>query len=531
MIFRLMKRDRVFLLTVLGLTPAMAYLAVGFDLGANFLALQFSMMVVLFTWSRPLVRATPFEMALPVEGRDLFLARVVSFFTAVWVPAVTVFLTVWIRHEKTPTGWAMLQVAPILTLALLLPLAIRLPEAAAPVGLVRVLGVLVAAAGVISWRWFGPTISAEIFGAACLVLLIAVWPVIPSSFQMAPANPERVSAPQRVDESAPRLSNRTSAAIAVFRTAFRGYQDLVFFAVMISQALFGIGPIFCAMFTVSSVLLCRQRTRWLLALPISPRGLLTVTLVASVLPLFSGAAIGLLIGANSSFRPDNSLSAGPKPQGIGDVNVALPFWRYAAHGQVPVIQAPWGETVQPVTFSPLGLTFYNPYTTRPDSSKRLHEWQFERATTAIYGRPVTRTEYANVNRASLSQVINEPRMQILEIAAALMGCLLLVYATELPRWHRVRRQSKPILAMLYGMLATPLVAAFGLEMYYNSKALVSISAALVQGAFLRIAERLPNHLSVALAIMIPTAAMYALLEWQFRQSELTGKFQQPVRRW
>ena len=542
MIFQLMKRDRVFLWTALGLALVMAYFAVVFDLGATFLPLQLAVMIMMLAWNRTLVRATPFEMALPIEGRDLFLARVLSFLAAVWMPAIVVFLTLWIRHEKMQTGWAMLQVAPILTLALLLPLAVRLPEAAAPLGLVRVLGVLVAAAGVMSWRWFGPTVSAEIFGVACALVLIAVWPVIPYSFQMAPenreanfawmapTNPERVRAPQQVGESR-QFSDKTSAAMAVFRTAFGGYQDLAFFAVMISQGLFGTGLLFVAIFTVTSVLTSRQRTRWLLALPISSRALLTITLLASVLPLFGGAAIGMLIAANTTFRSDYSLSAGPKPQGTGDVNVALAFWRYAPHGQVPLIQAPWGETVQPVTFAPLGLTFYNPYTTRPDSSERLHEWQFERATTAVYGAPITRSEYPKLDYRTLHPVVNRPRMQALTLAAALVACLLLVYATELPRWHRLHRLSKSAQTIVYLILATPLIAVFGLELYYSTHALVSIGTALVQGCLLRISERLPNGLSVALAILVAVAAMYGLLEWQFRRSELTGKFQQPVRRW
>jgi hypothetical protein len=347
---------------------------------------------------------------------------------------------------------------------------------------------------------------------------------------MAPANPERVSAPQQVGESR-QSSGKMAAAMAVFRTAFGGYQDLAFFAVMISQGLFGTGPLFVAIFTVTSVLTSRQRSRWLLALPISPRALLTVTLLASVLPLFGGAAIGMLIAANTSFRSDYSLSAGPKPQGTGDVNVALAFWRYAPHGQVPVIQAPWGETVQPVTFAPLGLTFYNPYTTRPDSSMRLHDWQFERATTAVYGPPITRSEYPTLDYRSLHPVVNRPRMQVLTLAAALVACLLLVYATELPRWHRLHRFSKPVQTIVYLILATPWIAVFVLEMYYSTHALVSIGTALVQGCLLRVSESLSNPLSLGLAVTIPVAAMYGLLEWQFRRSELTGKFQPPVRRW
>jgi hypothetical protein len=428
----------------------------------------------------------------------------------------------------------MLEVAPILTLALLLPLAIRLPEAALPVGLIRLLGVLVGIAGVIGRRLLGPAVSAVIFGTGCVLVLIFVWPMIPDSFQMAPANPSKPIALQRAGESAPRRSDKMSAAMALFRTAFAGYQDLVFFAVMISQGLFGTGPLFVAIFTVSSVITSRQRTRWLLALPISPRALLTVTLLASVLPLFSGAAIGMLIAANTSFRPDYSLSAGPKPptpQVPRAWDVSLEFWRYASNGQVPLIQAPWGETVQPDTFSPLGLTFYNPYSTSPDSSQQLREWQLERATTAVYGRPVTLDQYANLDRASLSPVMNQPRMQILTLAAALMGCLLLVSATELPRWHRLHRFSRPVRTIVYLILATPLIAVFGLEMYYSTHGLVSIGTALVRGCLLRVSESLSNPLSLGLAVTIAVAAMYKLLEWQFSRSELIGKTQQPVRWW
>ena len=65
-------------------------------------------------------------------------------------------------------------------------------------------------------------------------------------------------------------------------------------------------------------------------------------------------------------------------------------------------------------------------------------------------------------------------------------------------------------------------------MFYKPN--VSFGEAMIRKGLLRLSRILPGNLALGLAAVIPVVAMYALVEWQFRQSELTGKMQ-PVRSW
>lgn len=67
----------------------------------------------------------------------------------------------------------------------------------------------------------------------------------------------------------------------------------------------------------------------------------------------------------------------------------LPFalWQRTRHdGAVMTMEAPWGERVELFTVRVLGTTWYNPYSTRRDSSPRLVEMQWRRLSRALYGK-------------------------------------------------------------------------------------------------------------------------------------------------
>jgi hypothetical protein len=185
------------------------------------------------------------------------------------------------------------------------------------------------------------------------------------------------------------------------------------------MAPFGTWFTFFPMFTVFAAVQSRQRTRWLSALPLSHRALLTITLVSSVVPLLAGVAVGMYIGA---FLIDRCVVAGP----------------------------------------------------------------------------------------------NQPPIRILTLEAAALCALFLVFATELPRWHRLRRLSTMVRAILMSMFFGVPIAAYGVAMYHWK-----VSQALFQSILLRLTSALPNPLLAVSAAAVPVGAMYWLLERQFRQSELT----------
>jgi len=538
MIFKLLKRDRT-CLTALAITPVMAFFAARFgeamardpamDLMGGFMTIQFAMIVLMLTWTQAGVRATAFEMTLPIKGRDLFLARVFSSLIVVWLPAVTAVVTVLVLGSERRSAMEMLGAAPILTLALLLPLATRLPEAAAPAWLARILAGLAAGLGIVSWSFLSTAVTAAIFTVACAGVLFVAWPAIPPSFQLAAADPAKSSSPRRAGVSTPQRFGAISPWMTVLRTAFTGYEEVAEFALMIAGGLFGTWYFFVPMLIVPDMFKRRQRTRWLLALPFSHRALLTITLLSSTAPWACGIAIGAGIAALTHFEPDHSLSGGPTSQASQDVNVSLEYWRYARRGRVPLIRTPWAETIQPATFSALGFTFYNPYSAGPAPSDRLHDWQFERATTAVYGRPISRSEYPRVVDQNLPLIANRPRMQILKLSALLVFSLFVAYAVELTKWRVLHRLSTPALTILYVILFGPPIAALAFGILYTPH--FPIGEALTQGLLLRVCERVPNNVALGLAAVIPVVAMYGLLEWQFRRSEFTGKFQQPAGFW
>ena len=304
MILKLLRHDRAWL-TGLVIAPVMAFFAVGFGgataavtmLRGGFVALQFAMLVAILTYARGHVRATPFEMALPIEASDLFMARAVSSLIIVWLPAIFAFVAALALRSGMQGAMQMMDAAPILSLALLLPLTLRFPEAAAPIGPTRALNLMVTTFGVLSWIFLGPAVSAVIFAVASVVVLVLVLPRIPPSFQLAPADPERRDAagPARVS-----VPSNMSAWMAIWRSFSVGYWTVIYFALMIAEGFLGTWQIFFALFIVQAAAMSRQRSRWIFALPLSPRTLLLLTLLATTAPLIGGAALGELCMAITS---------------------------------------------------------------------------------------------------------------------------------------------------------------------------------------------------------------------------------------
>jgi hypothetical protein len=75
---------------------------------------------------------------------------------------------------------------------------------------------------------------------------------------------------------------------------------------------------------------------------------------------------------------------------ISEIRPPLEFWRT---GEAPVIESPWGETWRPATVRLLGVAIYNPYSFGPANSARFFEWQFRRATEAVYGQAMDYADY------------------------------------------------------------------------------------------------------------------------------------------
>jgi hypothetical protein len=280
-------------------------------------------------------RATLFEAALPIEGRQLFLARLLSRLAMVWMTASAAILVI-LRGRDT--DWhqvlGMLECGTLYTLAYLLPLSVRVRECAAPAGLVAALWAGLAAIGALAWHFLPPGVFLSMFALAGALIILRTWLAIPAGFQVAPIKAVGSIASPRSTQDA-----RPLAWWPIARSAGFGMPLFVFPV----GVLLGWGELFvpfAAAFAIIANIDVRQRTRWLFALPLSFRALGLVMLVPSLALLLGGVAIGRCF--DKTRQSDYSLVGGPTSQSRTDVNmdVAFEFWHRAPDGKAPVISSP-----------------------------------------------------------------------------------------------------------------------------------------------------------------------------------------------
>ena len=411
MILRLVKRDPAWQMALM--MTVVVVIAVTVLFGFSKINTIVAVAATLLGYSlqaRPHVHATLFEAALPIAGRDLFLARTLSLLAMVWLPVLCGAAAILLVRADGPLALMLVEAAAILTPVILLQQAVRVREIAGPQWPLFVAWALAGAVCGLRLYVLSRGVVLSICGLVSAALLIRTWFAVPPSLQVVSL---KVAEPIAVPASP--VARRASAWMPILRSAPPG----CFALCMVLMAPFGTWFTFFPMFTVFAAVQSRQRTRWLSALPLSHRALLTITLVSSVVPLLAGVAVGMYIGA---FLIDRCVVAGP----------------------------------------------------------------------------------------------NQPPIRILTLEAAALCALFLVFATELPRWHRLRRLSTMVRAILMSMFFGVPIAAYGVAMYHWK-----VSQALFQSILLRLTSALPNPLLAVSAAAVPVGAMYWLLERQFRQSELT----------
>ncbi len=517
MILRLVRRDPAW---QMALTMAIA-IGVGvpvFATGAvkNTLLAAVAMAITVGVLrAHPHVHATPFEVALPIGGRDLFAARTLSLLALVWGPILCgVAATLMVRQDGG-VAFGLLEAAAIVTPWIVLQQAMHVGQIAGPPWWSRFGWAPTWAAGGAAWYFLSPGVVLTACGAVTAALLIRAWYTVPPSLQFVSLETRDAASLSRSVPAA-RLTGMAFTWAPVFRPAFWG-MPTSYFVLMIMQGILGGWFYFFCIFVCQGTATSRKRTQWLTALPISYSGLLRITLASAVLPLLAGLAIGMCF----HFGPDTSMSAGATPKGSTRIHVPLEFWRQAPGGKAPVIEAPWGETVEPTTTSVAGFTLYNPYSVSLRSSRHLLDWQFERATLAIYGRPVAFLQYDAAEASGLRPRTDGLPMRILTLEGVAFLALSLVFATELTNWHRLRRFSAIGRAiLLWTFLGVPAAAVLGIDLYYRFYGSFSIGQALFDFILLRLTSAVPNSLLAAGLAALPIGAIYCLLERQFRKCEV-----------
>jgi hypothetical protein len=514
MIFRLMRSD---LIWCMGPALALANLIVlplfptARQAGSLLPIEAFTLCFVLMRFQGS--RATLFEMALPIPARQIFLARTLSLMGLVWLPALSAAAVLSALFPQILKG------AVIATLAVLLPLCVRLPERSLPSWLTAALGAGVAGAGLAAWYLLPSWAVLLLFGAASLVVFLRTWFALPPSFQAAPLQAVRATGHTALPGVLP----------AHWRPIVRSlpWQSLGMFPLMAMLAPSGGFFSFVAMMSISMYAQVRNRLRWLSVLAISPRSLLLITLAASVGPMVGGIVLGTCLGRWNPMAGgsvDRPPSVGTEAFAYGqDAMMPLEFWRLAPGGKAPPIRAPWGETAQPLTITILGRVFYNPYSGY-HASPRFVEWQWMQASQDLHLGRIPLSQYWPTRTAPHPVVFTgDVRFRTLALAVLLVYVLYAVFVGEFSRWHKLglpsRFWSRILLCGLLGLpVAAPLAAIF-----YSFE-----SVALARTALFLFEQALPDSVPlVTLLAALPVAALYWLLQWQFRQSELLGPLTKP----
>ena len=569
MVLFLLRRDDSLKVALMSVFLAPLVLLSGRGWGGAFGFLQaFAFVVLMSAFQLRLVgHASRFEAALPISGRQLYLLRVAGRLAMVWLPMVSacVVLLLVRRTVDEPLAMQLVQGSAVLMLAVLAPLSVRLQEAAVPGGVSLALSATVLASGAVLWFFLPPLVHLLVFVAASALVFLWAYGKVPPSFLIAPTE---------VVDQRPRAMRRTWRRPAwwlLWRSACPWLAFALFAMGIFTGWEFAFSLPACA-FVFQAGFLGRSGTRWLQSLPISHRTLLALTLATTVTPFVAGAVIGRWIVRPPSFIADFFQSSGPSVGGGGpyasrdsqfsysDTNVPLEYWRCAPGGSVPVIRAPWGETVHPPPISILGLTFYNPYasaynpwwTQRGDTSanrnsERFFEWQYENATQRLYGQRIAFSQYYDaVERASTGSGSGEPtmrqilqtmrqahrllsiedpgktRVDILILATILFWLLAGAFLRELALWHSLQRSIRFDRRLLF-LTALPWLASLWFDMFYQFRNGTPVLTPLTHVLFRNASALLPQNLAALTVIAaLPSLAMYLLLERQFAKSEMTG---------
>ncbi len=518
MILELVKRDRAWktglFIAPLVVMPLLVDRLVPFGPDPQLNQLLGVQFLLLAGFMSPHRRATLFEAALPIEGRQLFLARLLSRLAMVWLPVLVATLAISAgRGADQPQVLAMLESGALFTLAYLLPLSVRVRECAAPASVLAALWAALAAAGALAWHFLPPGIFLSVVAIATALIVLRTWFALPACFQVAPIEAVDAIASVRSKEDARPVAWWPIVRSAVPLIALPAAGFLAWSAEAFAP--------FVAVFAITANMDVRRRSRWLYGLPLSFRALGLIILVPSLALLFGGMAIGMCF--DKTAQSDYSLYGGPKRQPPSDLDIPVDFefWHRASSGTAPVISAPWGESVHATTFRVLGITFFNPYSVDSRNSERFFKWQFERATAAVYGRAIPIMQYGAASRAGLVPITARPRMRILKLSTAMLGVLLLVYMGEWSRSYRVRslpdsaREALPFV---------PLLTFFAIVLSVDLNYSFSLGTALVHAALLRVSDY--SLLVVTAVAVVPVVGMYWLLEKQFSQSEMVGPIRQ-----
>ncbi len=450
------------------------------------------LVLVALVQSRLNERATLLEAGLPIAARDIICGRLLSLLAVVWMPLAVMATLSLVERKPTEPYLHLLEMAALLTVIVLAAQSWDVHRLSSPRWIVilacALTGASVSAANVLILSvWVG--LAGALVSAA---LLLGIWLRIPLAFEVMPAS----SAPARASFRS--FVPRRFVWMPVLRAAFPF--SVLGFAPMMLMSNWMWGTLFCV-FPAASAL---SRLGWLRCLPIRPATLMLWLMLPGLLPPLAGIFLGFNIVRQPlqwDWLPDNRAS---------ELRPPLEFWRTAP---APAITAPWGETWQPPTQSLRGVAIYNPYGNGPANSRRFFEWQFQRATTAVFGHPVSFDAYRHA-KSAWRPLTRQPRFLLLDTAVCLFWELLMVNALLLGMHWRLQRLPGKGSA---GWIAL-YVVQFGFLVYVDlmgpKTGFPQVAASLVNALVLGVSNTLPATLPAALPLALLPAALLSCCAWK-----------------
>ena len=241
----------------------------------------------------PMARATRLYASLPIAGRDVFLARVLSIMAVVWLPALAGAGAAALFRRPYPATVGPFIVAALCTLAAGLAQSIHPRRLAGPKWTLAPLWLLAAEGGLYLMFFRPSALIAASCALAGIALLARTWLAVPKSFELAPTKPGAGDGPVRQTAvSSPRL-----VWLPVLRSVFsRPYSTVLLFTLWMALPLM---PLFSCFPIIVMWQAARMNTLWIRPLPIRRRALL-LTIVA---PILLALALGFFTGFHVGRHP------------------------------------------------------------------------------------------------------------------------------------------------------------------------------------------------------------------------------------
>ena len=479
------------------------------------------MLAALFCWPglfllqlQPQRRATPFQTGLPIHAKDLFLGRVTALLALLWLPA-SAGAAMLMAIARPSDAVLLLEAAAGLSIVVFLAQSSRPSQTDGARWLPFVWWTLFCAAAYPVER-FGP--KAIVFPACALVCALLFWNIwrrLPSTFEVLPTK-----LVQQTTDTGVSLV-RTPVWWPVLRALYPPRLLLLLPALLLqmhsNQWMFALAM--CMIPIISAL----GQMGWLRGLPLGRRTLMAAVLLPWGVPMVLGVLFSGFVAPQSVQINLDRLDGG-EPY---SVRPPLEYWHLAPQGAAPRIEAPWGETWQPGVVHLLGLSLYNPFSMGPVNSHRFFEWQYQRASEAIYGERVT---FSSMQRLeTLHPLTRQARFIVLNTAASACALLLLfniVLVGSHWRFPITSFKSSQVLGIGY---AIPVFGALALDAMIRGPLTPNGSTSLLHALLLRAGALLPAGLPVVVgAAAIPVVVLLATAALLFRGFEPANAPAQPA---